>query len=289
MNDAKIAGAAHPAAGFRPPITIIYIVGNTHSGTTLLNRVLGAHPEAINIGGTKNLQSFHAGLKKCSCGAARAEECPFWSRVGAEISERYGRALRDLHLEPGWSGFAADYVQFAHAVCTVSGARIIVDSSRDVVRLRHIRSVGGIDVIPVHIFKQPRAQHASYRRKGQGLGATIREYWRVNLKAVRHNRPDSPMIVVPYEAFCRDPARYVATIMAQAGSCMHRDQLERWGGADLHVLGGNRMKFAKSSEIRLDENWQALPLMEAVALDLTCLPLALAMQWKARGAASAPA
>ena len=62
--------------------TVIYIAGSGRSGSTLLERVLGGMPGAVNVGELIDLFRRTAPLgERCGCGLA-FPDCPFWSKVG---------------------------------------------------------------------------------------------------------------------------------------------------------------------------------------------------------------
>ena len=62
--------------------TVIYIAGSGRSGSTLLERVLGGMPGAVNVGELIDLFRRTAPRgERCGCGLAFAD-CPFWTGVG---------------------------------------------------------------------------------------------------------------------------------------------------------------------------------------------------------------
>ena len=71
---------------------IIYIVSNDRSGSTVLDFLLGQHPDIISIGELHHLYKYLVcneeylkdTLLKCTCGK-RVNECEFWSMVQKEL------------------------------------------------------------------------------------------------------------------------------------------------------------------------------------------------------------
>jgi hypothetical protein len=62
--------------------TVVYIAGSGRSGSTLLERMLGALPGYVNVG--ELIDTFRRVVKfdeLCGCGAAFSA-CDFWVRVG---------------------------------------------------------------------------------------------------------------------------------------------------------------------------------------------------------------
>ena len=70
---------------------IIYIAGASHSGSTLLDMMLNAHPEIISVGEVLKLNRIKVAKTgrvkrtRCSCGSATLLQCEFWSRVNEWI------------------------------------------------------------------------------------------------------------------------------------------------------------------------------------------------------------
>lgn len=61
-------------------LPLIYILGNSHSGSTLVSFLIGAHPKVCFKGEIK-LKSFtDPNHKICTCGRPY-QECPYWSEV----------------------------------------------------------------------------------------------------------------------------------------------------------------------------------------------------------------
>lgn len=80
---------------------IVYIAGAGHSGTTLLDLLLGNHSR-ISAVGELNRLSLTPATRRCACGEL-IPACPYWTRVAANIAERLGRA------EPlDWARFPTD-------------------------------------------------------------------------------------------------------------------------------------------------------------------------------------
>lgn len=78
------------------PAEYIYILGAGGSGSTLLELVLGGHPQLAAMGELAlfPLQLFRKGPYRCSCGQLLAD-CPVWRCVLAAIRERFGFDLRE--------------------------------------------------------------------------------------------------------------------------------------------------------------------------------------------------
>lgn len=238
-------------------IKIIYLLGLGHSGTTLLGRLLGAHSDVVATGGTKNIPLFVRGRKSCTCGAIEPDGCPFWSRVDRALRER-GRSLATL--ECGYDDqkrlnhqALTDYYS---AVLEASGATVIVDTSRRRTYFSQLEQNPDLELIPVHLFKDPRRQHSSSKRKGRSLLHTVLTYANRG-RRIRGMRPRGhPVLHLSYEDLCSDPRVELNRIMQTVGLEFQQRQLSEFGTTESHILGGNRQRADKSSTIRLDESWK---------------------------------
>jgi len=242
--------------GRETPVKVIYLLGLGHSGTTLLGRLLNAHSQVVATGGTKNIPLFLRGRKDCACGATQPAECVFWSQVETALGQQ-GLSLASLDVGYDAKALDGDSLRaYFKAVLAASGARVIVDTSRRRGYFSSLAKVEGVELVPVHIFKDPRAQCASMRRKGRTIFPAIWNY-RMRSRRVRALGEAFPgMVHVSYEALCRDPRAQLGRIMQAAGLELEDTQLTQWGETEVHILGGNRQRRSRSSEICLDESWQ---------------------------------
>ena len=255
---------------------IVYIAGCTHSGTTLLNRVLGAHSRVVTLGSVKNLRKELPGPKPCRCGAPSPLECPFWMAVDTGLREA-GRRLEGLDtMADDPATFGADNRALFEAVARVSGAEVIVDSSRSGGRLRRLQAVPGLEVLPVHLHKAPGRQAWSWVRKGHGLPFVMKEFWLTHLKAAAACRGNPASRTLAYERFCADPGTVLEGLFAWMGLEHEPGVLHAWGQAPIHVLGGNHMKRSDRSDIALDDGYRTrLHAWTRWTVAATCGPLSL--------------
>jgi len=78
-----------PYTGISSEVKIIYIASANRSGSTLLGKLLGSHPQIYFLGELRNLRAYLTDNRrffnpvyplKCAC-SARVPECPFWRAV----------------------------------------------------------------------------------------------------------------------------------------------------------------------------------------------------------------
>lgn len=72
-----------------------YICSSGHSGSTLLDLLLGSHSQVFSLGEVSHLPKNLALNTPCTCGAP-VRECPFWSKV----VETFSRKWHDVSADP---------------------------------------------------------------------------------------------------------------------------------------------------------------------------------------------
>lgn len=268
---------------------LLYIVGCTHGGTTLLHRFLGSQPAIINLGSVANLRRVAAknSSKNCSCGLS-LRACRFWRGIETRLHNETGRKLHDLNVnsrDP--EVFAADNLQFLKAVSDASGKEFIVDSSRTAWRLRQLyKALGPDKVVPIHIFRTPEAQINSWARKNAKRDSFIKNninpystkqiltYYRAHIMGLRAAKSFEQGLVIDYESLCENPARALEPLLELLGQSLDQAKLANWGTVPHHVLGGNRMLRNTTSEIRLDDGWKSeLSPSRAILVRTACMPI----------------
>lgn len=72
--------------------TIIYICGSGHSGSTLLDLVLGSHSYVVSLGEFGQFGRYFRNNELCTCGL-RVRSCRFWREVRSRFLESTGNDL----------------------------------------------------------------------------------------------------------------------------------------------------------------------------------------------------
>ena len=256
---------------------VIYIAGMSHSGSTLLNLMLHAHPEIISVGELIDVnRRTHEGAKRkkyssCACGAPSIFECDFWSRVNARTIESSNKSLAnfDILKDRTLDDRQADSAVVLRAIADVSGKNVIVDSSKRPGRLSYLLKLKGLDVYPIHLIRSPHGQVSSLYRKKGPLLRHIYSYARIHGQ-IRRMVKDVPHSVVQYEDLVRDPERSLRCILEPLGLRFDPCQL-RWAEHAHHTLGGNNLRW-QPSDLVLDERWkQSLNRLQQTIISL-CLP-----------------
>jgi hypothetical protein len=268
---------------------VAFIASLSHSGSTLLDLMLNAHPDVVSVGELKQLDHYarlRAGgrrRRRCTCGAPNLDDCPFWAKVNATLQARAGLSLADVNIEdysdPG--KFNADNTALFEALSATIGGRYIVDSSKRVERLELLIANQALDVFPIFLLRDPKGQicsslrknpkHRKHGKEPRGLVRRIGDYICTN-RRIYNLIKGRPHAVILYEVLARDPEGTLTTLMQQLGLAFHPLQLH-WAKQERHNISGNRMRFAKSSGVELDTNWrERLTPLQKLTIDVATLP-----------------
>jgi len=175
-------------------LKVVYIVGSGRSGSTLLERILGAVPGFCNVGEIVDLFTRVAPEnQRCGCGRAFSE-CPFWTAVGEEafgkwsptlihdlgtlktevVRQRFIPYLMRPHLAPPQFAerlreYQDAYGKLYEAIRVVSGAEVVVDASKWPAQLLAVRPIDTLDVRLVHLLRDPRGVAYSWSKANVNL------------------------------------------------------------------------------------------------------------------------
>jgi hypothetical protein len=241
---------------------IVFIAGSQHSGTTLLNIILGGHSRLVGLGEVFQLlerksEGFFLTEKlgdDCSCGAS-VSECPFWGKVSTrlhampagDIDQRYG-IVREVFMEL----FGPDM--------------ILVDSSKSLSYLELLADTPDIDLGVIHMTKDARAHCISQiddaTRKDKKYSkrnpfGQMRKWYRNNLAISRLLDTQQLMSFrLGYEELSLYPDKLVPALSDWLQLDYEPRMLEL-SPRQSHVVHGNRMREQedKNRRIRYDNRW----------------------------------
>lgn len=283
-------------------VKVLFLAGKGRSGSTLLAMLLGQLPGFFDVGELNRL--WDAGLVlnyRCGCGEPFGQ-CSTWSavlaeadallgdRVGAPLERaridraratvvRWPRAIRLLRSHPDTrsSWFALDrYTDAASAVyraiASVTGARVIVDSSKIPFEPVALGLVPDVDVRIAHVIRDPRAVVYSWKRSraltdrdtGEHLPRFGAVYsttsWTVRNALVELLRRRGPIKVVHYHEMARDPAavlRRLADFVGEPAGDLEFLTSQTATLVPTHSVGGNPVRMT-SGEITIepDDGWR---------------------------------
>jgi len=206
-------------------ITVVNVISTSYSGSTWLNLLLGAHPDAFSVGELTLLDN----LGRANC-RFHGDDCPLWSRY--DLSHR-----------------SNPFVQISR----LSGKRVLVVNNS----LEYLRFQGrdGVNAAFVHLVRDGRAVVASTLRKQPKatLWRTSRRWARATTRdrRVLARYADRPQARVLYERVAADPAGQLRRVCDTLGLPFDPDTLNRWRDAP-HFLGGSLGLLKQLAEQRSD-------------------------------------
>jgi hypothetical protein len=263
---------------------ILYITGLGRSGTNLLDLLLDSHSQVCALGGLRRLPRAYGGKRRrCTCGADNLQECGFWSRVNEVLRDRTGREISTLKLESGDSQtFEEDNRILFQALAEVSEAPFVTDSSKSSRRLRRLLDMPDLEVIPVHMHRDPRGYaYSQSKRKAKALiPAFSYTYRSLLLYRILRNRNH---IVVQYERLAKDPEKVLRQLLHVLG-LQFEDQMLSWAEYTHHSLGAEDViRKTSGSELRPDTAWhEGLPVHKQMLINGIAWPGRLVNRAKER-------
>lgn len=294
----ELLGALSAPAASSPEgsVPIVYIGGQGRSGTTLLERALGELPGVVSLGETVHL--WDRGLRNnelCGCGEP-FDSCSFWRSVGDEafggwdtLNPESAAALRfavdrnrylPLMVRPGLSpryqrlhaAHLDRLAQLYRAIATVSGARVLVDSSKHASYALLLSQIKGIDLRLLHVVRDSRAVAHAWTRtvpRPEAGGAPMPEYgpakaavlWDLQNTLIEQLRRRHPYLRVRYEDFVEAPKDILLEAAQFAGLPDDPAILGFLDGDTItvspsHTVAGNPMRFVSGDiTINSDQRW----------------------------------
>jgi hypothetical protein len=279
-------------------VTVLYIGGAGRSGSTLMERLLADVDGFFPAGELRWIWERGLGENQlCSCGQAFCS-CPFWTSVfdhafgGFDSPELRGmeslrRQVDRLRYLPrvGWTQgrrnpfdtrveeFNGRITRLYSSILQVSGASVLVDSSKDPTYAYLLERNASLDLRLVHLVRDSRAVAYSWQRirvRPEILASTqympvftplhVAQIWTISNLLIGHLRNR-----FPHAAFARyedlvGQQDYLATIL----QACHLDSDSVTKPDDpspktplWHTVSGNPMRFDRGPlNVKVDEEWR---------------------------------
>lgn len=268
---------------------VVFVVGYGRSGSTLLDMMLGAHPDIFGAGEMSNIcRHVWPNDEYCAC-RQRVHSCPLWSgaidewqqsgvdvaahrdlqqRIEPILSLRRARAGDDLR------DYCEQTLSLYRIVARRTGRRVLLDSSKSPGRALAL-SASGVDLRLIHLVRDPRAVAYSMSRPMRidtraGVQKTLRAHpvartalrWNfVNSGAERALRrvPAGHGLRLRYEDMVADPHGALDRIGAVAGVDLGALGAAFGSGQPVaadHQVAGSRIRMNDPMPIKPDTGWQ---------------------------------
>ncbi|HSZ14201.1 MAG TPA: sulfotransferase [Solirubrobacteraceae bacterium] len=245
-----------PRGESAPAIPVVLIACAGRSGSTLLDRIIGAHRGFFSAGELRFIWERSFGENQlCGCGTP-FDECDFWADVSrstfgvapAEVDATTAMALRaslDETRYAPWliqghspAAYKSSLLVYSclierlyEQILRISGDRVIVDSSGDATHGLILSRVPGIELHVIHLVRDPRAVAFSWKRKRrrpeihwaaedipiEPVRTSATRWMMHNLLAERLSRSAASYRRVRYEDFVVGPEATVAELLEPLG------------------------------------------------------------------------
>ena len=276
---------------------VISIVSAPRSGSTLLDTLLGSVDGVFSGGELRYL--WERGVmerRRCGCGV-EVPKCVLWSKVLSAPSlahldpievahwqhslarvrhtRRLLKAASSSVRDPQLSRLISTMTALYKETGRLTGARVIVDSSKRPADAALVALLPGIQSIVVHLVRDPRAVAYSWHRRKPEFDHESRPEMeqrnvvRVAANWLWHNEvasiiprwmPSVPFLRVRYEDILTRPALWLARILACAGEPGPTPSIHDHIASlpPNHTVSGNPSRFITGEvELRLDNEWRS--------------------------------
>jgi hypothetical protein len=298
---------------------VIYIGGYSRSGSTILMRAFSEASGLVSVGELVNIWGRgYVENQLCGCGEA-FRSCPFWNDVSQVVFDRPSDAVpgdRLLRLQrsvqgypafpelwvpplrrPGYRSRFEEYTELVgrlyRAILQVSGARVVVDSSKLPQFARLLCDTPSVELHLVHLVRDSRATTFSWQRpkvrpeihwtrQEMDRYSTLRSSveWDVfnTLLGLEEGRA-ATYTVVRYEDFVLAPGPELAEIARAVDEPSVAGELSGTGAEVAlkmsHTVSGNPGRFQSGkTKITPDEEWvRAMPARQKRFVTLATAPL----------------
>ena len=279
------------------PVKVAFVSSWSRSGSTLLDLLLGTLPGFWSSGEIRYL--WDRGLKEdqlCGCGRT-FHTCGVWSAV---LERAFGgrrrfdteqtlrarqrasrsapwRLLARGHRAPehGAGRYASVLARIYPALRDVTGARVLVDSSKYASHGLALAAVPEIELHVVHLVRDARAVawswqrvkpmpevHWTKARMPRKSASRSALFWALENLAIARLAPRArSYTLLRYEDLVHDPSGAVRRVLAAMGEAPElADALEtrRVDLKENHTVAGNPIRFTRGPlDIRADAEWRA--------------------------------
>lgn len=255
---------------------VIYLLGTSYSGSTLLGYLLGAFPEVFNAGELKQFNRIpDLRERTCACGATVAD-CPFWSDVDFQAYRIYNKPIRTQKLLGAFRLIApgtdlskphppktedVEFLQLLYRKMRVDGYgnRYLLDASKSIYRLLHLLQYPELDLRIIYIERGIQGNVSSFIKAEEGFWRGLLTYKANHFLIPRLlRRTQHPNIHIRYDRLCAKPDEEFDRL----GRFLNLDTsglVEKVRQRTYHVFTGSQSQrqFQTGFEgLQLDESWK---------------------------------
>jgi len=264
-------------------VRILYLVGDSRSGSTLLQHLLSLQPGVHALGELRRLGALARAGEPCACGSPLGE-CEFWCRACGDVpptqrtteQAREGGAwrlsmLREAAAIRGGLVPAGPFLRKrAHlaatecfslyeAVAKETGASLLVDNSKEPDHFLHLRASYPDLVEPVFLHRDGRGIiWSKIRHAGVSAERAITGYvWmQRQIETARRAIGLKKATEALYEDLCRDPGGELERLLSPYKIPVESLDLGTLPSVRHDIGGSPTFQGAERREVKLDERWR---------------------------------
>ena len=262
---------------------ILYLVGDSRSGSTLLQHLLSLQPGVHALGELRRLGALSRAGEACACGAPLGD-CEFWCGVCGDVPStervterpREGSAWRMSTLREAVAirgglvpagpflrkrahHAAAECHRLYEAVARETGASLLVDNSKEPDHFLHLRASYPDLVEPVFLHRDGRGLiWSKIRRAGVSADKAINGYiWmQRQIETARRAIGAKKATESLYEDLCRDPRAELERLLSPYKIPVETTDLGKLTAVRHDIGGSPTFQGEEKREIKLDERWR---------------------------------
>lgn len=261
-------------------VQVVYVSSAGHSGSSLLDHLLGIDETFVGLGEVHRASIGHDN-RRCACGEI-LPNCPFWRPVWKSARKALGRNPvvgaypdeirrrrvttaawiasprlgKSVLRKSGLYRIARDSAEIYRAASAHAKSDFVVDSTKNVSRLLALASTPGLDLRVIRLRRDGRAVAASeIRRTGSPMAVAAVHWVTANLKidAVLRDFDPSRVFDLTYEELCGSPRETLSRLTRWLGCGRGwAPDSDRMG----HQIPGNPMLLGNVKSVVLDDAWR---------------------------------
>jgi len=266
-------------------VPLVYIAGSSHSGSTLIDLVIGSHTRIESLGEAKKIPKILGSLQSgfqpkpvCSCHAPIVD-CDFWKSALQFETPDYSQRERITFDS------SAD-LAMARRALAFRNKSVLLDSSKNLGRLGFLAQEAGFSTTCLHLTRDPRAvAFSAIRKMERADGATAKNRMRLvckhaldwsalNQKIRRRYRKKSGLsyLHLRYEDFVFRHEASLSKVLQILDLEFEPAQV-RFRDFTHHNIEGNRLRLQSDSDIKFDSGYlKELTPSEWLTSSLLLLP-----------------
>ncbi len=237
---------------------IIYVLGLSHSGSTLLDFLLSHHKKVVGLGESYSVlenkfSNAEETEKICSCGK-NLSSCDLWSNYPQNQKKNDKQAA------------IASYKKIINLAFSIPGKEVVVDSSKKIWLLEELlkmQAAKELDLKIIFLVREARSWSTSYIEGGRRTNQWIKppifplHRWYFENRKIKNflDKNKIPYFQTSYSSICFETDETIGKILDFAG--LPREEFYWDNNPDSHIAYGNRAKFdlMEHKKISYDSRW----------------------------------